>query len=192
MMQHTPETRRGKWVGLPALFVAFFRLGVMSFGGGTAAWLYREIVERRRWINDKEFLSGAALGRLVPGSSGVNLTVQVGQQLRGGAGAATAVLALLSGPLAIVLALAAAYDGVGQSHLLHAVLDGVAAAAIGLTFATGLKLVQFNRASAGPLAVTIATVLCVGVLRWPMIPVVLCIAPVSICLALLDRRGRNV
>ena len=191
-MQHTPETRRGKWVGLPALFVAFFRLGVMSFGGGTAGWLYREIVERRRWINDKEFLSGAALGRLVPGSSGVNLTVQVGQQLRGGAGAATAVLALLSGPLAIGLALAAAYDGVGQSHVLHAVLDGVAAAAIGLTFATGLKLVQFNRASAGPLAVTIATVLCVGVLRWPMIPVVLCIAPVSICLALLDRRGRNV
>ena len=190
-MQHTPETRRGKWVGLPVLFVAFFRLGVMSFGGGTAGWLYREIVERRRWITDKEFLSGAALGQLVPGSGGVNLTVQVGQQLRGGAGAATAALALLSGPLAIVVALGAVYQGVGQSQVLHAVLDGVAAAAIGLTFATGLKLVQFNLARIGPLAVTIATVLCVGVLRWPMIPVVLCIAPVSICLALLARRGRN-
>jgi chromate transporter len=190
-MEHIPETRRREWVGLPALFVAFFRLGVMSFGGGTAGWLYREIVERRRWIDDKEFLSGAALGRLVPGSSGVNLTVQVGQQLRGGAGAATAVLALLSGPLAIVLALAAGYERVGQSHVLHAVLDGVAAMAIGLTFATGLKLVHFNLASVGPLAVTVATVLCVGVLRWPMIPVVLCLAPVSVCLALLGRRGRN-
>jgi hypothetical protein len=35
-------------VGLPAIFAAFFRLGVASFGGGTEAWLYREIVERRR------------------------------------------------------------------------------------------------------------------------------------------------
>ena len=182
---------RSKRIGLPALFAAFFRLGVMSFGGGTAGGLYREIVERRHWINDKEFLSSAALGRLVPGSGGVNLTVQVGQHLRGGAGATTAVLGLLSGPLAIVLALAVGYAKVGQSPSLHAVLDGVAAAAIGLTFATGLKLVQFKPASAGPLAITFATVVCVGVLRWPMIPVVLCLAPVSICIALLDRHGRN-
>lgn len=190
-MQRTTEIRRAKSIRLSALFMAFFRLGVMSFGGGTAGWLYREIVERRGWISDKEFLSGAALGRLVPGSGGVNLTVQVGQQLRGGPGAMTAVVALLSGPLGIVLALAVGYTGLGQSHLLHAVLDGVAAAAIGLTFATGLKLVELGPARAGPLAVTIATVLCVGVLRWPMIPVVLCIAPASICLALLDRHGRN-
>jgi chromate transporter len=179
---------RGR-VRLPAIFAAFFRLGVVSFGGGTAGWLYREIVERRRWINDTEFLSGAALGRLMPGSGGVNLTVQVGQHLHGGSGALAAVLGLLSGPLAIILALAAGYRRIDQSVTLHAVLDGVAAAAIGLTFATGLKLMWFRRTSAGPLAVTAATVLSVGVLRWPMIPVVLCLAPVSIGLAVLDRRS---
>ena len=112
---------RSETIGLPALFAAFFRLGVMSFGGGTAGWLHREIVERRCWISDREFLSGAALGRLVPGSGGVNLTVQVGQHLRGGAGALVAVLGLLSGPLAIVLALAVVYTTIGQNHLLHAV-----------------------------------------------------------------------
>lgn len=187
MTGRTIETRRR--VGLPAIFAAFFRLGVVSFGGGTAAWLYREIVARRRWINDTEFLSGAALGRLMPGSGGVNLTVQVGQHLHGRSGALAAVFGLLSGPLAIILALAAGYTRIDQSVTLHAVLDGVAAAAIGLTFATGLKLVRFGRASAGPLAVTAATLLSVGVLRWPMIPVVLCLAPVSIGLALLDGRG---
>jgi chromate transporter len=187
MTGQTIEMRRR--VGLPAIFVAFFRLGVVSFGGGTAGWLYREIVERRRWINDIDFLSGAALGRLMPGSGGVNLTVQVGQHLHGGFGTLVAVLGLLSGPLAIILALAAGYTRIDQSMTLHAVFDGVAAAAIGLTFATGLKLVQFGRASAGPLAITAATVLSVGVLRWPMIPVVLSLAPVSIGLALLERRG---
>jgi chromate transporter len=192
MIERTIEMRRSKRIGLPALFIAFLRLGVMSFGGGTAGWLYREIVERRRWIDDTEFLSGAALGRFMPGSGGVNLTVQVGQHLRGGPGAIAAVLGLLSGPLAIVLALAVGYTRVNQNVIVHAVLDGVAAAAIGLTFATGLKLVRFRMASAGPLAVTVTTVLCVGVLRWPMIPVVLCLAPISIGLALFDRPGRNV
>jgi chromate transporter len=185
----TIEKRRTKRVQLSSIFVAFFRLGVVSFGGGTAGWLYREIVERRRWINDTEFLSSAALGRLMPGSGGVNLTVQVGQHLHGGSGALAAVLGLLSGPLAIILALAAGYTRIDQSVTLHAILDGVAAAAIGLTFATGLKLVRFRRGSTGPLAVTAATVLSVGVLRWPLIPVVLCLAPVSIGLALLERRG---
>jgi chromate transporter len=189
MTGQTIDMGRHNRVALSAIFIAFFRLGVVSFGGGTAGWLYREIVERRRWINDTEFLSGAALGRLMPGSGGVNLTVQVGQHLHGGSGALAAVLGLLSGPLAIILALAAGYTRFDHSVTLHAVLDGVAAAAIGLTFATGLKLVRFGRASAGPLAVTAATVLSVGVLRWPMIPVVLCLAPVSIGLALLDRRG---
>jgi chromate transporter len=188
-MENALDARRTKRIRLPSIFAAFFRLGVMSFGGGTAGWLYREIVERRRWIDDTQFLSGAALGRLMPGSGGVNLTVQVGQQLRGGRGALAAVLGLISGPLAIVLALAIGYTKIAGNPTVHAVFDGVAAAAIGLTFAIGLKLVQFRVASAGPLAVAIATVLCVGVLRWPMIPVVLCLAPVSIGLALLDRRG---
>jgi chromate transporter len=183
-----PETPR---IALAAVFAAFFWLGVTSFGGGTAAWLYREIVARHHWISDAEFLTDAGLGRLMPGSGGVNLTVQVGQRLRGGPGATAAVLGLLSGPLAIVLALAVGYSSIGQGAVLQAVFDGVAAAAIGLTFATGLRLVPFNRVSAGPLGIALTTVLCVGVLRWPMIPVVLCLAPISIGLALIIRGGRG-
>ena len=183
------EVREHHRIGLPAILAAFFWLGVTSFGGNTAAWLYYQIVQRRHWVTDAEFLSDVALGRIAPGSGGVNLTVQVGQRLRGGAGAAAAVVGLLSGPLVIVLALAAAYTRIGWSPAAHAVLDGIAAAAIGLTFATGLKLLPSGSARLGPLAVTLAIVLCVDVLRWPMLPVVLGLAPISIGLALVQ--GRN-
>jgi chromate transporter len=176
-------------IGLPAILAAFFWLGVTSFGGNTAAWLYHRIVQRRHWVEDAEFLSDVALGRIMPGSGGVNLTVQVGQRLRGGAGAVAAVAGLLSGPLVIVVALAMAYTRIGWSPAVHAVLDGIAAAAIGLTFATGLKLLPSGSARLGRLAVTVATVLCVGILRWPMLPVVLCLAPVSIGLALARPRS---
>ena len=176
-------------IGLARIFAAFFWLGVTSFGGNTAAWLHHRIVQRRHWVTDAQFLAGIALGRIMPGSGGVNLTVQVGQRLRGSAGAVAAVFGLLSGPLVIVVALAAAYARGGWSPAVHAILDGIAAAAIGLTFATGLKLLPRGAARLGPLAVALATVLCVGILRWPMLPVVLCLAPVSIGLALVQRRS---
>jgi chromate transporter len=178
-------------VGLPTIFAAFFWLGVTSFGGNTAAWLYHQIVQRRNWVTDAEFLAGLALGRIMPGSGGVNLTVQVGQRLRSGGGAVVAVVGLLSGPLVIVLALAVAYTRMGWSPAVHAVLHGIAAAAIGLTFATGLRLLPSGAGRVGPLAVTLATVLCVGVLRWPMVPVVLCLAPISIGLALAQLRFKR-
>ncbi len=178
-------------VSLAAIFAAFFRLGVTSFGGGTAAWLYRAIVQRRHWIDDQAFLSGVGLGRIMPGSAGVNLTVQVGQRLRGGWGALAAVLGLLSGPLVIVVALAAGFARIAGSPVAHAVLDGVAAAAIGMTFATGLVLIPRGTAQIGQIAITAATVLSVGVLRWPMLPVILCLAPLSIGLAVAQQRRRG-
>jgi len=178
-------------IKLPAIFAAFFWLGVTSFGGNTAAWLYHRIVRRRHWITDTEFLSGVALSRIMPGSGGVNLTVQVGQRLRGRTGAAAAIVGLLSGPLVIVVVLAAGYARIGSTPAVNAVLDGIAAAAIGLTFATGLQLLPIGSRRLGPLTVTLVTVLCVGVLRWPMLPVILCLAPVSIGLALARGRGRN-
>src|SRR5271155_104024 len=43
-------------VSLTAIFLAFLRLGCTSFGGGTAAWVYRDIVQRRGWIDEQNFL----------------------------------------------------------------------------------------------------------------------------------------
>jgi chromate transporter len=182
------ESAEKQRIGLGALFLGFLQLGSISFGGGTLAWLYREIVQRRGWIDDKTFLSHAALSQMMPGSGGVNLVVLTGQKLRRGPGAVVAVLGLLAGPLAIVLLLAASYRRVAGIEVVHAVLDGVAAAAVGLLMASGLRLVQSGARTPAALAVTAATVLCVGVLRWPMVPVILALAPVSIGLARLQRR----
>jgi chromate transporter len=169
--------------GLVAIFAAFLRLGCTSFGGGTAGWLHRDIVLRRRWIDDAAFLQMLTIGQALPGSNGTKLTVLIGQHLRGRAGAAVALLGLLLGPFAIVLALGALYAELTGQKILHDMLDGVAAAVVGLTFATGLRSVVHG--TPGPVSVIIAaaTVLCVGVLGWPMIPVVLCLGPLSIGLA---------
>jgi chromate transporter len=176
-------------VGLWRIFVAFLRLGGTSFGGGTAGWLYREMVLRRGWIDEQGFLAMLAVGQVMPGSNGVKMTVLIGQQLRGAAGAATALIGLLTAPFAIVIAIGTFYLGLGEHRIVQAMLDGVAAAVIGLNLATGFTSM---RGAPGAISWGVAgvTILCVGVLRWPMLPVIAALAPVSIGLALVEGRRR--
>jgi chromate transporter len=178
-------------VNLWRVFAAFLWLGCSSFGGGSAGWLYREMVLKRRWIDDREFLAAMALAQVMPGANGIKLSVLIGRHLHGGAGAAAAVIGLLAGPFAIILAIGAVYAGVSGSALLHAMLDGIAATVVGLTFATGLRSAWHGSPGALPLAIAAVTVLCVGILRWPMIPVVLVLGPLSIGLAFLQVRRRD-
>src|SRR4051794_22433166 len=174
--------------GLVAIFAAFLRLGCTSFGGGTAGWLHRDIVLRRHWIDDAAFLQMLTVGQALPGSNGTKLTVLIGQHLRGVAGAAVALCALLLGPFAIVLALAAVYAELNGHKTLQDMLHGVAAAVVGLTFATRLRSVVQGMPGPAAFIVAAATVLCVGVLNWPLIPVVLCLGPLSIGLAWLQSK----
>src|ERR1700684_2287966 len=88
---------------LATLFVSFVSIGMVSFGGGLAAWTRREVVQKRGWLNDKQFLSGYALSQLVPGATNVNLAVFIGTQMRGTAGAVACFCGLTALPVVIVL-----------------------------------------------------------------------------------------
>jgi chromate transporter len=175
-------------VSVGALFFAFLRLGSVSFGGSSAGWIYRDIVQRRAWVSDPEFLALMAVGQSLPGANGVKLSVLVGRQLRGGVGAFTAPFAFLLGPFVIILAVGAIYGRVSHYSILHAVLDGVAAAVVGLTLSTGISAVARGAADRFAIAMSGVTVLCVGILGWPMLPVILVLAPISIGMTLFRSR----
>ena len=153
-----------------------------------AGWLHRDIVVRRGWIDDRTFLADFAMGQAIPGSNGIKLTVLIGQRLHGASGALVALFGLLVGPFVIILGVGALYLGLGEHKLLEAMLDGVAAAVIGLTFATGLHGAVHG--APGPLSLVIAasTTVAIGVFGWPLLPVVAVVAPLSIALAFLRPR----
>ena len=48
------------------LFLIFTRIGLTSFGGGLSGWLFREFVQRHRWLTQDEFLSGLAICQTLP------------------------------------------------------------------------------------------------------------------------------
>ncbi len=175
-----PLPNTGGRVGLPSIFLVFLKLGAFSFGGGLTGWVYQEVVELKGWMGEEEFLSGLALCQVLPGANVTNLSVFVGLKLRGIIGAAVAVTALLTAPFFAVIALAIIYDRIAGFPWLSPAMDGISAAATGLLILVGLKGSSRAVRKLTPMLVLVATAVMVGILQWPLLPVVFCVAPVSI------------
>lgn len=67
------------------LFLTFFKIGSFTFGGGWAmiSIIEKEIVDKHRWIERDEFLDLLAVAQSLPGILAVNISVAVGDKLRG-------------------------------------------------------------------------------------------------------------
>ena len=175
---------------LTALFRSFVSIGLSSFGGGLTAWVRREIVQRRGWLDDQQFLSGYALSQLVPGATNVNLAVFIGTQLRGMAGALSCFAGLTAPPLLIMLVLGAMYfglHGMPGGGSVSVALSGMGAAAIGLNLGTGIRLARRGITRIIPALITAAVALPIGVLRFSLLKVLAVMIPVSLLLAILTR-----
>jgi chromate transporter len=163
-----------------ALAAAFLTIALASFGGGLSAWAQRVLVERRRWLDEDEFLSALTLCRLLPGPNQVNMAVYVGAKFRGVSGALAAVGGLVVVPTAILLALGAAYFRYRQLPALDASLRGAVAAAAAMTLAMGLKVGAPLLRDPGGVVLAVAAFVAVHVLRWPLVPVVAVLGPLGV------------
>jgi chromate transporter len=178
-------------VSLLTLMGVFFRVGMASFGGSTAAFLYREVVQVRRWMREEEFLAALTLSQVMPGANPVNMSLYIGAQLRGGPGAFTAAFGLVGPPFVVILILGGLYARYGSSALVHDVLAGVVAIGVAMVLQLGVQLAR-NIRRLVPAIIAAVIFLAVGVLNWPMIPVVLVLAPLSIGFELyMDSKARH-
>lgn len=179
----TPTNPLPPRTSLPSIYFAFMGMGAFAFGGGLTGLVYREAVERRRWVSDQEFAAGLALCQITPGTNVGNMAVYLGLHLRGPVGAAVALAGLLTLPFFIVLLVFMMYERIAHSAWLTPVMDGVTAAALGLLLRVGVRTGFLGSKTIAAYAVLAATFIMVGVLRWPLLLVVSCLAPVSVLAA---------
>ena len=167
--------------GLVELFVAFAKMSLMGFGG-VMVWARRAIVEQHRWLTPEEFNETFALCHFLPGPNIVNLAMVFGSRLRGLPGGIAAFLGLLLPPVIIVTILGVAYTRYGHFERLQHALTGVVAVTAGLFLGTVVKMIQPLAKQRSVIAFIIlgAVFVAVGVMRWPLPPVLLVAVPLSI------------
>jgi chromate transporter len=171
----------------PELFLTFLKIGVVGFGG-VGPWARRIIVEDRRWMDDRGYAEILTLCQVVPGPNVGNVSVIIGDRFHGVIGSVLALVGLMTGPMTILLGLGLLYAWLGEVPAIDGAIGGVAAAAAGLFVGTALKMAERLRLSLPALAILAGTFIAVGLLRWPLIPVVLGLAPIGIVLAWRSRR----
>ena len=128
----------------------FARIGVLSFGGPAAqiALMHREIVDDKKWVTEKDYLSALSFCMLLPGPEAMQLATWIGWRTHGTIGGLiTGGLFVLPGAV-IVLALSAVYAAFGQLPLVAALFAGVQAAVIAVVIEALLRVAK--RALKGP------------------------------------------
>jgi chromate transporter len=162
-----------------ALFVAFTRITMTSFGGALF-WSRRALVERYRWLSEQEFVELLALAQMLPGATGVNLAVVIGYRFGGWRGAAASLAGFLAAPCVIITVLGALHAHYGSLPLVKSALAGMSAVAVGLLLATAVRVATVLQRRWRPWVLVLLAFTAVGVMRWPFLAVVGVLAPVSI------------
>jgi chromate transporter len=156
------------------LFWSFTWLALQGFGGVLAV-VQREMVEKKRWLTQEQFLEDWAVAQVMPGPNVVNLSLMIGGRYFGWTGALAALAGMLSAPLVLLLGLAALYGTVADTAAAQGALRGMGAVAAGLITATGIKLISALHKN--PMGVGVCTGLAgltfvaIALLRWPLMGV---------------------
>ena len=177
-------------VSLGSLAKIFAWIGLTSIGGGRAAYLYEIFVERRAWVTREEFFPGFTLSQLLPGPTVANLAVFLGNGLRGAAGAAWGLLAVLLPGAVAILGLSALYFEYGVGPSLNAGLRGMGAAVAGFLCVTAARMSRGRFGGRGALWIAALTFVAVGLLRLNTVLVILVAGGLSLWMNRPDQAGQ--
>jgi chromate transporter len=126
------------------LFWTYLKIGTFTLGGGYAMLplIQREVVDRKGWIDEQEFLNMIALAQAAPGLIAVNSAIFIGWRVGGWRGVCGAVLGAVLPSFFIILAIAIVFRDWKELPAVEAVFKGVRPAVVALIAAPLVKLAK--------------------------------------------------
>jgi chromate transporter len=122
----------------------FLYLGTFGFGGPVAliGFMHRDLVERRRWVDEDEYRLGVALAQIMPGPLAAQLAIALGYFQRGVRGATVVGLAFVLPSFIMVIGISIAYKRFGGLWWMQALFYGIGAAVIAIIAIAAYKLAR--------------------------------------------------
>lgn len=138
------STRTNTNYSLKSLVLYFLKLGAIGFGGPVAlvGYMYRDLVEKRKWITEDDYREGLALSQLAPGPLAAQLGIYIGFVHYRLLGATLTGLAFVLPSFFMVMLLGVTYEYYQGIRWMQAVFYGVGAAVIGIIAISAYKLTK--------------------------------------------------
>ena len=123
------------------LFLEFFKMGALTFGGGYAMIPFiEETVISHGWMTNEELIDFIAVSESTPGAFAVNISTYIGSEVGGFWGAVCATLGLVLPPFVIILLIAKVYEKFKKNIIVQGAMLGLKSTVVGLIGATVLTL----------------------------------------------------
>jgi chromate transporter len=131
------------------LFYTYLKIGTFTLGGGYAMLplIQREVVERKKWIDEEEFLNMIALAQAAPGLIAVNSAIFIGWRIGGWRGVCGAVLGAVLPSFLIILAIAMVFSEWKELPAVEAAFKGIRPAVVALIAAPLFKMAKAAKIS---------------------------------------------
>ena len=124
------------------LFFCFFKLGLVTIGGGMAMIpiMEEKICEKYKWMTSEEILDCIAVSQSLPGVIAVNMATFVGYKKKGVVGAAVSTFGVVLPSFVIIILVVSFLRSVEGNRYVQGALEGIKAAATGLIAFAAYKM----------------------------------------------------
>lgn len=98
------------------IFIAFFRVGMLGFGGGPASipLIQKEVVQKYKWMDDEEFSDTLAIANTLPGPVATKLAGYIGYRVSGWIGMVNSLIASVIPTVILLIILLRALSGISE------------------------------------------------------------------------------
>ncbi|MBW8381523.1 MAG: chromate transporter [Youngiibacter sp.] len=148
------------------MFISFFKIGAFTIGGGYAMLplIQKEVVENKKWIGEEEFLDMVAISQSAPGPIAVNLSVFVGNKIKGVKGLLATVLGATLPSFLIIILVASVFIGIEKHPIVARVFMGIRPAVVALIAAPVIRMAKTAKMDKRNFYIPLSAVIFVGFL----------------------------
>ena len=129
------------------IFWSFLKIGAFTFGGGYAMipLIQHEVIHKRRWIEERDFIDLLTLAQTAPGPIALNTAVFVGYKRRGYLGALSAIMGVIVPSFLVILIVAIFFASIRDNAYVDAAFKGMRPAVVALIVAPIVGLTKGMR-----------------------------------------------
>lgn len=173
------------------MFLSFFKIGAFTIGGGYAMLplIQKEVVDNKKWIAEEDFFDMVGISQSAPGPIAVNISVFVGNKMRGWKGIIATVLGAVLPSFIIIILVASVFIGIERNPIVERVFQGIRPAVVALIAAPVIRMAKTARVNRKNFIIPLGAVILVGFLGITPIYVILGVLVIGITSVYLKRRG---
>ena len=116
------------------LFSSFAKIGSFTIGGGYAMipLIRAQVVDKHKWVTDSEFIDFLAISQSAPGILAINISIFIGEKLKGTKGSIVAALGTALPSFFMILLIATFFQSFRENQIVNSVFAGIRPAVVAL------------------------------------------------------------